>query len=233
MALLAAPQPFVVETVRFLAGPFRLEGELAYPEAARPRGAIVIAGPHPSLGGDMNNNVVRAVGDGLAQRGYATLRFNYRGVGRSEGPVVDRITQLAEFWRTSHVADELDGHLDLAGAVAYLRQVTGGELPLILVGYSFGCAMLPSIDTCGARILVAPTIGKHDYGLYQSLTEPILVVVSEDDFAVPAETMDQWFQTLPGPKTLIRQQRDNHFFRGQEGWLVETLDAFLSWIEEG
>ncbi len=228
MNLLTAPLPFTVEKVHFPAPPYRLEGELAYPEAARLRGAVAIAGPHPSLGGDLNNNVVRALGDGLAQRGFVTLRFNYRGVSGSEGPVVDRLARLAEFWRTSHVADELDAHHDLEGAVAFLRRVAPPWLPLILAGYSFGCVLLPAVPSCQARILVAPTVGKHDYGPYQALPEPLLVVVSEDDFAVPVETLDCWFRSLTGPKCLIRRPLDNHFFRGQEAWLVETIDTFLS-----
>ena len=82
MLSLFTPDALVVESVRFSAGRYRLEGELAYPEAALPRGALVLAGPHPLLGGNMHNNVVRGLGDGLAQHGLATLRFNYRGVGR-------------------------------------------------------------------------------------------------------------------------------------------------------
>ena len=68
MPALQLPDAVVVESVRFSAGPFRLEGELAYPEERRPAGAVVLAGPHPLLGGNMPNNVVRALGEGLVHR---------------------------------------------------------------------------------------------------------------------------------------------------------------------
>ena len=59
--------PTVTEDVLFRAGPNLLHGELAYREAGRARGAVVFAGPHPLLGGNLRNNVVRRLGDGLAQ----------------------------------------------------------------------------------------------------------------------------------------------------------------------
>jgi alpha/beta superfamily hydrolase len=218
--------PFCAEVVRFQSGPYRLEGQLAYPETGRPLGAVVIAGPHPALGGDLNNNVVRALGDGLAELGFVTLRFNYRGVGRSEGPTVDRVAQLAEFWRTSHVADEMDAHHDLAAAVASLRPIVALQQPRFLLGYSFGCVLLPRVSECQGRILVAPTVGKHDYSPYQRLGEDVLVVISEDDFAAPAAVLESWFRSLPSAQ-LVRRQLDNHFFRGQEAWLVGTVGSFL------
>jgi len=75
---------------------------------ASARGAVVIAGPHPLLGGNMRNNVVRCLGDGLAEMGFLTLRFDYRGVGRSRGPQGDVTRHLAEFWKTSHAPGEMD-----------------------------------------------------------------------------------------------------------------------------
>jgi alpha/beta superfamily hydrolase len=229
--------PVLAERVRFPAGAYRLEGVLAYPETDAPRAAAVIAGPQPLLGGDLDNNVVRALADGLAECGLVTLRFNYRGVGRSEGPALDLPAHLAEFWRTSHVADELDdARLDLEGAVAHLRAVVGEELPLALVGYSFGCTLLPHV-TGGegplARVLVAPTVARHDYGHYRSLQEPMLVVASEDDFAAPADSLRQWFAGLQAPRRLVHLALDNHFFRGHEDWLVWTVADFLGEALEG
>src|SRR5208283_5387543 len=113
MAPAAPADTLVVERVQFPSGAYRLEGELAYSDLLPPNGAAVIAGPHPLLGGNMHNNVVRCLGDGLAEHGLATLRFNYRGVGGSEGPAIDVTEHLAQFWRTSHVADELDLRFDV------------------------------------------------------------------------------------------------------------------------
>src|SRR5579864_8697768 len=146
MPFLSNPdQVIVTENVWFRAGPYLLHGELAYPEAGSATGAVVFAGPHPLLGGNMGNNVVRCLGDGLAQSGRLTLRFDYRGVGRSQGPNVDVARHLAEFWRTSHAPGEMDFWQDVQGAVDFIRQTAPG-LPLAVIGYSFGCALLPFVQ---------------------------------------------------------------------------------------
>jgi alpha/beta superfamily hydrolase len=224
-----AARCIVVEEVRFPAGPHRLEGELAYPEEGEPAAAAVLAGPHPLLGGDLHNNVVRGLGDGLAERGLVTLRFNYRGVGRSEGPAVDGAGNVAHFWATSHVPQEMELWQDVQAAVDSLRPLAGPDTPLALVGYSFGCALLPHVRAEGAaQVLVAPTVGKHDYEPFAGLARPTLVIASEDDFATDARRLRAWFGRLGGPKRLVLERRGgNHFFRGQEAWLAETVWDFL------
>lgn len=221
----------VAESVRFPAGPHLLEGELVYAEDEEaPLGGVVVAGSHPLLGGTMHNNVVRGLGDGLADHGLATLRFNYRGVGRSEGPPFDVARHMAEFWATSHVPGEMDLWQDVQAAVEYLSGVLGPQTPLALIGYSFGCALLPSIRTPrppAALVLIAPPIGKHDYKDFSTVNSPLLAIVSEDDFAVEPERLRQWFAQLPMEKQLIQAKLDNHFFRGHEAWLVDNVSAFL------
>jgi alpha/beta superfamily hydrolase len=177
----------------------------------------------------MHNNVVRALGDGLAQRGFLTLRFDYRGVGQSEGPRVDVARHLAEFWKTSRTPGEMDFWQDVQAAVGYARLNTPG-LPLVLVGYSFGCALLPRVSAgrdLAALVAIAPTVAKHDYDSFRSVACPLLVVASEDDFATDAALLDNWFGTLSMLRTLVQQRCDNHFFRGHETWLVETVAQFL------
>jgi alpha/beta superfamily hydrolase len=222
-------QAIVSEDIRFQAGPYLLHGELAYPEAGRATGAVVLAGPHPLLGGNMRNNVVCRLGEGLAQQGMLTLRFDYRGVGQSEGPRVNTAGHLAEFWRTSHVPGEIDFWRDLQAAVELVRLAVPG-LPLALVGYSFGCALLPYVqprNDLTALVLIAPTVARHDYGSFLSVQCPLLVVASEDDFAADARQVDSWLDTLVMPRQMVRRQCDNHFFRGHEDWLLETLCRFL------
>ena len=224
-----SPAP-VVEEVVFTAGSYRLEGELAYPESGTPWGAVVIAGPHPLLGGHMHNNVVAGLGDGLAAEELVTLRFNYRGVGRSEGPRVDVVGNLAQFWATSHVSGEMNWWHDLDGAIALMRGMVGAGTPLALVGYSFGCALLPFVERTrspDACALIAPTVTKHDYSAFHPVVGPKLVVASEDDFATETGQLRSWYEGLTPPKRWIQKQLDNHFFRGCEDWLVRTVSDFL------
>jgi alpha/beta superfamily hydrolase len=234
MQPLHSAEAVTAEAVRFRAGRYRLEGELAYPDST-PAAAIVIAGPHSLLGGTMHNNIVRALGDGLAARGFVTLRFNYAGVGASEGPVADAPTNLAAFWQTSHALDDAERADDLVAAVAYLRSVAGAGVPMRLIGYSFGCTLLPGalpLDEDAIPLaLVAPTIGRHDYTPYETLANPKLVIAPHEDFAADVQLLDGWFDRLAAPKQLIRPRLDGHFFRGHEDWLVAAVGRFLdeSW----
>jgi alpha/beta superfamily hydrolase len=218
----------VVESVRIASGGLLLEGELAYPEQDSPWAGAVVSGPHPLLGGTMQNNVVTALTYGLARRGLATLRFNYRGIGQSEGPPVDGMSSLAEFWATSHVTEELAYQEDLVSASAFLGEVLGEGTPLATIGYSFGCSLLPHVAAgTGPLVLIAPTVGTHDYDPFTTLDNPLLLIVSDDDFAANAKQVQQWFDRLRGPRRLERGRFDNHFFRGHEEWLAETVFAFL------
>lgn len=220
----------VVECVEFPAGPYLLEGELVYSEDAEAPRGVVLAGSHPLLGGNMHNNVVSGLGDGLAERGWVALRFNYRGVGRSQGPAVDVARHLAEFWETSHVAGEMDLQSDVQGAADFLRPVIGPVKPLVLIGYSFGCALLPFVrlsEPPTGLVLIAPPLVKHDYSGFVTAKSPLLVIVAENDFTTEPERLREWFDSLRAEKKLVQAPLDDHFFRGQESWLVETVAAFL------
>jgi hypothetical protein len=116
--------------VRFPAGRLLLEGELVYPEREPPSAGVVVAGPHPLLGGTMDNNVVAALTHGLAGHGLAVLRFNYRGTGDSDGLPVEAAVNLAEFWATSHVRDERSYRLDLVSAfLGHVPRPRRADLP--------------------------------------------------------------------------------------------------------
>jgi alpha/beta superfamily hydrolase len=194
-------------------------------------GAVVLAGPHPLLGGNMHNNVVRRLGDGLARHHLVSLRFNYRGVGQSEGPATDSAEQLAQFWQTSRVPAELEYDRDLAAAIAFLRPAVSRDLPLALVGYSFGCTLLarclPAAGSLIPLVFVAPTLAKHDYEGLETVTQPKLIIASDNDFAADAGRLRQWFDRLAAPKQLVQDRLDSHFFRGHEEWLVETVKEYL------
>ena len=229
MPLASEMHDIVVEEVSFPSGPWRLHGELAYPESGSIAGVAVLAGPHPLLGGTLQNNVLCGVGDGLARRGIATLRFNYRGAGKSEGPRIDVARHLAEFWATSHVADELDLASDVQAGVEYLQESLGTAPPLMLVGYSFGCVLLSRVrHSCSTPlVLIAPTIGMHAYDAFLKMPNPILVIASQDDFASDRARLHAWYGALAGPRQLIHEQFDNHFFRGHEDMLAATAFYFL------
>ncbi len=219
----------VVEEIRFAGAAHRLHGMLTYPQDGDVVGAAVIAGPHPLLGGTLHNNVVCGLADGLARRGLLTLRFDYPGAGGSDGPRLDVAAHLAEFWRTARVPGELAFAGDVRAAADCARSVAGAARPVALVGYSFGCALLPHARRADEPlVLIAPTLARHDYDGYRTLAGAKLVVASEDDFACDAARLRDWFDRLLPPRSLILRRFDNHFFRGHEEWLAATVFDFLA-----
>ena len=227
------PEPglpsIVSEMVKIPSGEYKLNGELSYPDSGTPKFAVVISCPHPLLGGNMENNVIKGLGNGLASKGMLTLRFDYRGVGKSEGPSIDLAKHLAEFWETSHVPDELNYWQDLQASVNFLKDIDP-TLPIALVGYSFGCSLLPLVQA-GNRIscyvLIAPTLKNHDYFSYRSVHEPILVIASNYDFFTSQKDIENWIQSLSGPRYLLTKDCDNHFFRGHENWVIDKAFGFI------
>jgi alpha/beta superfamily hydrolase len=218
------PDDVVVERVGFRAGSADLEGELIYPEAGRPRLKVALAGPHPLLGGTMRNNVVRRLGEGLAGRGFVCLRFEYRHTGKR----YVNANQLAEFWRESRCPAEAEYQEDLNAAVAFLDDAAGYGLPLALIGYSFGCVLLPAAGRAAdALVLIAPPLGSHDLADLAGPSPPRLVIAPRGDFAVDESRLPAWFGDLRGPSKLLRPRLDGHFFRGHEAWLTEAVGDFL------
>jgi alpha/beta superfamily hydrolase len=76
-------------------------------------------------------------------------------------------------------------------------------------------------------VLIAPPLGKHDYTDFATVKSPLLVIVSDNDFTLDPERFREWFDRLPAPKQRVQASLDNHFFRGHEPWLVETISTFL------
>ena len=101
-------------SVMFESGGLKLEGLL---DRARGDAGVVIAHPHPQYGGSMHNNVVESLVKAYGKAGFTTLRFNFRGVGRSEG----------------HYDGGVGEQQDVSGAVAYLKDL--GMTTIHLAGY--------------------------------------------------------------------------------------------------
>jgi alpha/beta superfamily hydrolase len=153
-------------------------------------------------------------------------------VGGSEGLVADPSAPPARSRQTSGEPDQTRYQADLLGALGFLQVVAGRALPVVLIGYGFGCALLPAalplVSAADAQVLIAPTVGQHDYRAFTAVPNPKLVIAPQDDSATDVERLLRWFEELPKPKQLVRPQLKTPFFRGHEDWLVATIDAFLS-----
>ena len=119
-----------------------LEGILNLPEGA-PRGIALVAHPHPLYGGTMDNKVVQTLARACLQLGWQTVRFNFRGIGASEGA-----------W------DEGVGEVDDALAVIAAHRQEAGAGEFVLAGFSFG-AYVASQVAGGDRRIIGVMIESH------------------------------------------------------------------------
>lgn len=194
-----------------------LELACATPEPALARaGVAVICHPHPLQGGggSMTNKVVTTLERSLLDLGLATVRFNFRGIGRSEG-VHD------------HGVGETE---DLIAISRWARAQRPGDA-LWLVGFSFGSyvAMRGAATLDPAQmILVAPPAGRWDFGEIAAPRCPWLIVQGEADEVVDPAAVYAWAATLQPAPTVVRLPDTGHFFHRRLLELREAVKAQLA-----
>jgi len=207
----------------------RLAGILAYPDATPPRLGLLLCPPHPHFAGNMENNVVRALAQRLAEDSV-TLRFDYRGVGDSEIRLAaDR--SVFDYWNdVEEKRDYADALADVAAAARALQDAAPG-LPLAVAGYSFGAAvgLLHGLGdpAVGRMAGISPPLTRIDFGFLAATAKPCLLLSGEADFVYSAERAAA-LQSLAGPRLRIeRLAQQDHFFRGEEAILCDRVAAFL------
>ena len=164
--------------------------------AGAPRGVAVLCHPHPLHGGTMDNKVVQTMARALLQVGWRTVRFNFRGVGASQGA-----------W------DGGRGEVDDALAVVAAHR--DAAQPLVLGGFSFGGYVA---SQAAARLeapvqrllLVAPATGNFDVA---AVPEDTLVVHGEADDVVPLAATLDWARPQLLPVVVVPGV--GHFFHGR------------------
>jgi alpha/beta superfamily hydrolase len=170
------------------------------------RGVVVVCHPHPQHGGTMDNKVVQTVARAFLQWGWRTVRFNYRGVGASEGG-----------W------DEGRGEVD--DALAVIQSFRDPSLPFMLGGFSFGAYVaaeaamrLPEEQRPARMVLVGPSTQRQRMA---GVPADTVVIHGEADEVVPLSATLDWArpQNLP----VVVFPGVGHFFHGQLGLLKSVV----------
>ena len=200
--------------ITFPSGPLTLEGILTSPAEAQSgaRPAVVIAHPHPQYGGDMHNGVVVTLAQKLSGLGVPTLRFNFRGVGRSEGSYDDGRGELE----------------DQKAAVSFLSTVDGIDTDsLALAGYSFGAEMvirLAAQSPCPTPLVaVSPVVSSVTGKRWRSIPGPKLVICGDSDAFLPAERL---IASVPTEERHIVTGED-HFWLRKLSEMADVAGDFL------
>lgn len=206
-----APKPRTFE----LAGPAGpLEALLEYPDDAEPAGTAVVCHPHPLHGGAMTNKVAHTLARSFTGAGFAALRFNFRGVGKSAGTHDNGV-------------GEID---DVVAAVDWLR-AEWPSLPLWLAGFSFGAAMAVHAAVRSrpdGLVSIAPAVSRFIGKLQSQPQCPWLILQGDQDELVDIEETIAWVNELePGPELEIFADTE-HFFHGKLVLLREAVEAFIS-----
>lgn len=181
--------------------------------AAAPRAVAVCCHPHPLFGGTLTNKVIHTVARSFTTQGAAAVRFNFRGVGASQGAHDDGI-------------GETD---DLVTVAEWARSRWPG-LPLWLGGFSFGSyvALRGAARLAPALLVtVAPPVGRWDFSSIAAPTCPWLVVQGSEDELVPAAGVVAWAQALQPAVRIAMLDGATHFFHGRLHELQDAASAFV------
>lgn len=195
----------------FVDGPAgKIETILAEP-GNQPSGIAIVAHPHPLHGGTLNNKVVYTLFNSVLQLGYIAVKFNFRGVGQSEGSFDHGIGEVDDVVAvTSFVQKQFAGHAD--------------DFPLLLAGFSFGGGV--QIQAAQrlhpeSLILVAPSLRHVVSAQIPSEVKRILIIQGDRDDIVPLDATLEWAtaQTLP----IVVIPGAEHFFHGKLTALKQVI----------
>jgi len=198
----------------FIDGPFG-QLEALYLDVADARGAVLICHPNPVQGGTMLNKVVSTLQRTARDAGYVTLRFNYRGVGQSAGSHDMGAGEVA----------------DAEAAAAWLRQ-QHPELPLVLMGFSFGgfvaASLAGRLEAAGVELqqlfMIAPAVMRLNVQFPLPERVALTVVQPDTDEVVDPQLVYDWSAALSRPHELLKVAECGHFFHGK---LTDLKDLLL------
>lgn len=172
-------------------------------------GIAIICHPHPLHGGTLLNKVVHYLARSCRELGLASLRFNYRGVGRSEGSYGEGIGESE----------------DLLAVIDWVNEHYPGT-PLWLAGFSFGAYVALRASTrrpVEQLITIAPAVNRLDFSELPLPGCPWLLVHGDADEVVPFTEVVEWVNGLERPPETVWLEGVGHFFHGQLPRLQQLL----------
>ena len=201
-----------------LAGPEgRLEGR--YQPGTSPRAPVaIILQPHPAQG-TMNHPIVLALYQSFVRRGFATLRFNFRGVGRSQGVFDNGIGELS----------------DAASVLDWLQQFNPEAHTTWVAGYSFGAwigmQLLMRRPEIKGFISIAPPANMYDFSFLAPCPSSGIIIDGEADEVVPPSAVIKLVEKLKTQKHITIHHDTipgaNHFFQNEMDLLMGSVDGYL------
>jgi len=182
-------------------------------------GVGIVCHPHPLFQGTMHNKVAYMLAKSYLQKDMLAIRFNFRGVGKSEGKHANGI-------------DEVD---DLKAVFDWVK-TQWPELKTNLAGFSFGSYValrfIQNSNWCQtyglqSLVTVAPPVGRWDFSSIKMPTFPVLVLQGLQDELVDANVVETWVTAFKEAPEIIKLAEADHFFHGQ---LIKLQDHVVNWL---
>jgi hypothetical protein len=196
----------------------RLEGR--YHQSKKPGAPIaIVLHPHPLHGGNMNNRVVFIMFNNFVERGFSVLRFNFRGVGRSQGAFDNGVGELS----------------DAAYAFDWMQQFNSNSPFCWIGGYSFGALISmqlmmrrPEIE---GFVSISPPAGTEDFSFLAPCPSSGLIIHGDKDTHVPLDAVKKLAQKLDGQKNISVNlsivKGADHFYKDNMDNLSKEVSSYL------
>ncbi|MCS5600200.1 MAG: alpha/beta hydrolase [Rhodospirillales bacterium] len=196
----------------------RLEGR--YHQSKKPDAPIaIVLHPHPLHGGNMNNRVVFIMFNNFVERGFSVLRFNFRGVGRSQGAFDNGVGELS----------------DAAYAFDWMQQFNSNSPFCWIGGYSFGALISmqlmmrrPEIE---GFVSISPPAGTEDFSFLAPCPSSGLIIHGDKDTHVPLDAVKKLAQKLDGQKNISVNlsivKGADHFYKDNMDNLSKEVSSYL------
>lgn len=196
----------------------RLEGRYLPGSTTKSPMALILH-PQPQHGGTMNNKVVYNLYHIFARRGFSVLRFNFRGVGRSEGEFDDGLGELS----------------DAASALDWLQIFNPNSPSCWVAGFSFGAwigmQLLMRRPEIHGFISVAPPANLYDFSFLAPCPASGIIVHGEKDEIVSTSSVAKLAEKIRTQKSITVDHEEipgaNHFFENEMSELVDRVEAYL------
>ena len=179
--------------------------------------SVIVCHPHPLLGGKMQHPLVTAVCRAAHQQGIASLRFNFRGVGDSQG----------EFSNGEQEQDDLKAALDIVKLMPGVHRKR-----LAVVGYSFGASVILRgmkwLRGAGSFVLIAPPIASVRGSRLMNDRRPKLFIAGQRDRVAPSVELQKILDEVRTPLQFTEVPEADHAFEGREAEVADRVAAFLA-----
>ncbi|OHC80661.1 MAG: alpha/beta hydrolase [Rhodospirillales bacterium RIFCSPLOWO2_12_FULL_67_15] len=197
----------------------RIEGRYQNAKTANAPVALVLH-PHPQYGGTMNNKVVYSLYQSFAAKGFSVLRFNFRGVGRSQGQFDNGQGELS----------------DAASALDWLQTQNPNTPVCWIAGFSFGAWIAMQLmmrrPEIGGFISIAPPASIYDFSFLAPCPASGMIVHGDKDELVPLAAVNKLAQKLSAQKNIKIEYRviegADHFFVSRGDELTAVVDTYLT-----